>query len=161
MELILPISLFILGLIAIIVELFVPAGGVIGFIGIGLVISSIISAYTRFGVIVGTVFLLLGIIFLPILFATAFKIFPHTFAGKIFILKDFQKKEEGFSSHDEEKFITNLNKEGIALTSLRPIGLAMIDDKKYNVTTTGEFINKNEKIRVIKVEGNKIVVRKA
>ena len=98
--------------------------------------------------------------FLPILFGAAFKIFPHTFAGKIFILRDFQKKEEGFSSHDEEKFIVILNKEGVALTALRPIGLAKIDEMKYNVTTTGDFINKDEKIRVIKVEGNKIVVRR-
>ncbi len=160
MELLLPISLFILGLIAIIVELFVPAGGLIGVLGVGLVISSVISAYTKFGLVIGTIFLLISIIFLPILFVLTFKIFPHTFAGKIFILKDSQKKEQGFTSHDEEKFIVVLKKEGITLTPLRPIGLARIDNKKYNVTTTGEFINKEEKIRVIKVEGNKIVVRK-
>ena len=160
MEFILPVSLFLIGLIAIIIELFVPAGGVIGFIGIGLIVSSIISAYTRFGIIIGTVFLLVGIIFLPILFGISFKIFPHTFAGKIFILKDSQKKEKGFVSHDEAKYNIILNKEGTALTPLRPIGLARIDNNKFNVTTTGEFINKNVKIRVIKVEGNKIVVRK-
>jgi membrane-bound ClpP family serine protease len=160
MEFIIPISLFVLGLIAIIVELFVPAGGVIGFLGVGLVISSIITAYTKFGIFVGTLFLLLGVIILPILFSVTFKIFPHTFAGKIFILRASQKKEEGFSSHDEEKFIVILNKKGISLTPLRPIGFARINDKKYNVTTTGEFIDKEEKIRVIKVEGNKIVVRK-
>ena len=160
MELIIPISLFIIGLIAIIVELFVPAGGIIGFIGIGLIISSVVSAYSKFGSIIGTVFLMSGVILLPIFFGVAFKIFPHTFFGKIFILRDSQKKEEGFSSHEEEKFKVILNKEGISITQLRPIGLAIVDDKKYNVTTTGEFIDKDEKIRVIKVEGNKIVVRK-
>ncbi len=160
MDLMLPILLFIIGIVAIVIEIFVPAGGVIGFVGFGVIISSIVLSYVKYGVIIGTIFLSLSLIFLPVIITLAFKIFPYTFMGKIFILKYFQKKEDGFTSHDEENYIILLNKEGVSINRLHPIGQALIDSKKFDVTTNGEFIDKNEKIKVVKVEGNKIVVRK-
>ena len=45
------------------------------------------------------------------------------------------------------------------MTTLRPTGIAMIDLKKYNVMSGGEYIDKDSIITVIKVEGNKITVR--
>ena len=53
-----------------------------------------------------------------------------------------------------------LNKEGIADTYLRPSGFIIIDDKKYDAISDGEFIDKNSKLKVILVEVSKIVVKK-
>jgi membrane-bound serine protease (ClpP class) len=52
-----------------------------------------------------------------------------------------------------------LGKEGLAHTALRPAGIALIEGKKTDVVTGGEPIEKGSRIKVFKVEGNRIVVR--
>ncbi|MGD9308758.1 MAG: NfeD family protein, partial [Desulfosarcina sp.] len=50
---------------------------------------------------------------------------------------------------------------GTAITLLRPSGIAMIDDRRYDVVTRGEFLEKGTPIRVVKVKGARIVVARA
>jgi membrane-bound serine protease (ClpP class) len=52
-----------------------------------------------------------------------------------------------------------LGKEGQAHTNLRPAGIVEIDGKRFDVVTSGEPIDKGGRVRVVKVEGNRIVVR--
>ena len=51
-----------------------------------------------------------------------------------------------------------VGKEGTALTTLRPSGMALIEDKRFNVVTDGEYIEKDSPIRIVKIEGTRIVV---
>jgi len=51
-----------------------------------------------------------------------------------------------------------LGKQGQALTPLRPGGTAMIDGRKVDVVTQGKFVETDTTIKVILVEGNKVVV---
>ena len=70
-----------------------------------------------------------------------------------------QEKSQGYSatSVNASEF---LNREGIALTTLRPAGAADFDGQKLDVLADGEFIPAGSKIKVIRVEGSKIVVKK-
>ena len=55
-----------------------------------------------------------------------------------------------------------VGREGTALTTLRPAGIAEIEGVKLNVTSDGEFVPEGETVTVTRVEGNRImVVRKA
>ena len=69
-----------------------------------------------------------------------------------------ESKKEGFVSHDSLDDIKD--KEGIALTLLRPAGKAKINGKKFDVVTEGDYIQKNKKVKVVVISGKKIVVRK-
>lgn len=68
-------------------------------------------------------------------------------------------------SGNEQGYVSNVNrtdllgKEGIALTMLRPSGTAIINNERLDVVTEGGFVDQNRKIKVIKVEGVRIVVR--
>ena len=53
-----------------------------------------------------------------------------------------------------------IGKKGIAVTPLRPSGIVEVNGKKLNVITVGEYIESNARIKIINVEGNKIVVKK-
>lgn len=53
-----------------------------------------------------------------------------------------------------------MHKEGIVLTELRPSGSVKIDDDVLDVISEGSYISKGEKIRVVKIEGMRIIVRK-
>ncbi len=50
---------------------------------------------------------------------------------------------------------------GVALTALRPAGAATLDGTRFDVVTRGEFVEAETPIEVVRVEGNRIVVREA
>jgi len=52
-----------------------------------------------------------------------------------------------------------LGKSGVALSALRPAGIAQIDGRRVDVTTAGAFIEKGETVTVVKAEGIQILVR--
>ncbi|RPI72927.1 MAG: nodulation protein NfeD, partial [Ignavibacteriales bacterium] len=49
--------------------------------------------------------------------------------------------------------------EGIALTDLRPAGSADINGTRYDVVADWQFIERGKKIKVLRVEGIKVVVK--
>ena len=51
-----------------------------------------------------------------------------------------------------------LGKTGIAHSMLRPAGTALIDGQRVDVVTRGEIVEAKSAIKVIVVEGNRVVV---
>ena len=49
--------------------------------------------------------------------------------------------------------------EGKTLSVLRPSGIGDFDGMRLNVVTEGEFIENGTPIRIVRVEGGKIVVK--
>ncbi|MCL6584701.1 MAG: ATP-dependent Clp protease proteolytic subunit [bacterium] len=56
--------------------------------------------------------------------------------------------------------IDDLGQEGVALTNLRPAGKAAFGNKKLNVVSEGDFIDQGCAVRIVQIEGNRVVVRK-
>jgi membrane-bound ClpP family serine protease len=52
----------------------------------------------------------------------------------------------------------NIGDEGTTVSKLSPIGKALIADKMYEVRSNGNYINSNVKVKIINIEGNKIIV---
>ena len=50
---------------------------------------------------------------------------------------------------------------GIAESFLRPAGIAKFGDKRIDVLSEGDFIEQGEKIVIVRVSGNRVVVRKS
>jgi len=67
--------------------------------------------------------------------------------------------EEGFASAPEADRAW-LGKRGTAASSLRPAGIADIEGERVDVVSDGEFIEPGEPIVVVRVDGNRIVVRR-
>ena len=155
----LAIGLAVAGVAAVIVEMFVPALGLIGAGGLAAIVASIVMVYREFGTLVGSIYLGAAIIVLPVLFVLYFRYLPRTFVGKRLIQQDVQDREAGYSSYTAEKYDGLVGKEGVALTVLRPVGTVLIDDNKYSAVTAGEFVERDQPIVVSKVEGSRIVVR--
>ena len=51
-----------------------------------------------------------------------------------------------------------VGKEGRTLSTLRPAGVAEIGDDRVDVVTDSEYIDAGVAVRVIEVEGNRVVV---
>ena len=155
----LPIGLFLIGFLSIILEIFIPAGGLIGIVGAGCLVATVIMVFISYhwawgAVTLGTIFLLL-----PVLYLIGVRYFSKSFFGKFFILRHEQKNKEGYTSFMQERYANIEGKEGVAHTDLRPSGTAVIDGKKYSVVTSGEYVSKGETVRVLLAEGSRVIVR--
>ena len=150
------ILLFVAGITFIFIEIFVP-GGIFGLGGCLAIFGSIFLCFKNYPSL-GFYALLLELVSAGIAIILALKFLPKTKFGKYVILSRKEGKNEGFVSHDSLEDIKD--KEGVALTLLRPAGKANINGKKFDVVTEGGYIQKDEKVKVVTVSGKKIVVRK-
>jgi len=53
-----------------------------------------------------------------------------------------------------------IGKEGETQSDLRPSGWVMVNGQRVFVVSEGDFLEKNCKVRILSVDGNRVVVRK-
>ena len=83
-----------------------------------------------------------------------------TLTLKYFVLRTELGSDEGYNSAAAEDYSEYLGQTGVALTVLRPAGTAMIENKRLDVVSVGDFIEVDVPIQVVNVEGSKIMVEK-
>lgn len=87
-----------------------------------------------------------------------FRLLSKTKLWEKLTLPTSQKSSEGYNtSIGLEGFVGKL---GTSTSDLRPSGWGDFDSKKLFVVTEGEFVDRKEKIEILSVDGNRIVVRK-
>lgn len=145
--------LLFLGFILLLIELFIIPG--FGLVGISGLILLFVASYLSFKVlnVIAGIGLSVGSFVLVIILIRLFSKRLLKAIG----LEEKERRDRGFSTSLDYNYL--LGREGKALTPLRPTGVALIEGKKINVLTEGMWIEKETKIKVVKVEGNKIFVR--
>nr|WP_239558635.1 NfeD family protein [Peribacillus deserti] len=151
------IFLFGIGIILLILELFLP-GAIAGVLGFACIAGSLYLATGN--LILTSVSLLIA---LTVSIGTAIlmiKVYGKKMRmlNKI-ILNDSTATDKGYVSNKNR--IDLIGREGLALTALRPSGIALIDNERVDVVSEGNFIASGVKIKVMKAEGARIVVREA
>ncbi len=150
------LALFVGGFMLIFIEVvIIPGFGLAGILGTTAIVIACYTAFNSLSPLIGAL-VTLGSIFVII---AIFKLFPKTSAWKKMRLSLSLSKKMGYQVAPPglEKLV---DKTGVSYTILRPSGIALIDKKRYDVLTDGEFIEKDKKIIVYKVEGLKIFVKK-
>jgi len=153
---ILPAICFILGFILVIFEMFNPGFGAAGVTGIILLILGIIQ--TANTILEAFILIIIIIAILGIALTLALHSATKGRLSKTLVLNDSLKKESGYIGTEDLNYF--LNREGTTLTVLRPSGIVDFDGVKLDVVSESEFLPKGTKVRVIKVSGRRIVVRK-
>ncbi|HHU76705.1 MAG TPA: nodulation protein NfeD [Firmicutes bacterium] len=149
------IFLFILGIILLLVEAFIPGFGVFGIGGlVAITISIVLSSVSA---VAGLRALLYSLLLAIVVGYFAFKFFQRKGILRRFIHRDASTKEQGFTSSRDLSFL--MGKRGLAVTPLRPAGIVEMEGSRYNVVSEGAFVFTGESVEVIKVEGNRVVVR--
>ena len=147
--------LLVAGLILVVIEMFHPGFSAPGIIGSVLLVLAVILIANNL-----IQALILIIIILAVLGAALSFVLHSATKGRLsktLILNDSLKKESGYIGTEDLEYF--LDKEGTTITVLRPSGTADFDGVKLDVVSEGEFIQKDCKVKVIKVEGRRIVVR--
>jgi len=136
------------------VEMWVP-GMVAGIAGAVAWAIALVLTYTHFGMLAGHGLLAAMVIGGTALFLWWMRIFPTTRFGRKWIL---EATVHGEPNATEAAPAAGVGDEGTALTSLRPAGAVRIGERRIDVVTSGEWIEPGTPVRVVRVEGTKVVV---
>lgn len=148
--------IFIAGIVLLLIEAAVPGFGIPGIGGLVCVIASIVLAA---GSVESAILSLsIAVVLTVIVAVLLIKYGPRSPYLDRIILKTAQNKETGYSGIIIKEDL--VNKEGIVVTYLRPSGTVEIEGKRIDAVSEGEFIEKGAKVKVVKVEGPRVVVRK-
>ena len=155
LELTLIIGIVFIGFLLLLVELFVIPGisiaglGAMGCFGAGMYV-----AYQDYGLNgAGYVFLIsMGLCTVFLIVALKTRVLSRL------SMKHKESSSEGFEAGSDD--LSELEgQSGISVTPLRPAGSAILGDKKVDVVTEGEFVETNARIKVISINGNRVIVK--
>jgi len=153
------IVLLFVGIIIVLLEIFIPSAGILGFMAACALIGSVVLAFKESDQ-TGFIFLAIAVVLVPLLVIAGLKIFPKTPVGKRVILKPAveEARQRGSSGVSEQDYSFLVGKTGRTVTPLRPSGSAEIAGERYSVVAEGELIDNNTEIEVVRIDGNSIVV---
>lgn len=157
--------LIITGFALIMLEAFViPGFGIVGVSGLGVIIyglylllipdvpvSEEVLGSAMDGFTIGLLGALVGIYLL-------LKVMIKTKFWKQLTAPGSQKKEDGFTN--SFGWETLVNEIGKTDTDLNPSGWVNVEKNRVFVVSEGGFIDKGEKVKILSVDGNRILVRK-
>ncbi len=125
-----PVFLQLVGILVIIAEIILPSGGILSILATGLFGYSLYLVFTNISASAGMAFIIADLFIVPILVYFGIKFLaksPATLRTKL-------SKEDGVTaqSSDQNDYLGSL---GLAITDLRPSGVATIGDRRLDVVT--------------------------
>ena len=150
------IAVFLAGILCIIIEMLMPTVGLLAGAGVAAMLYSVVM--TLGGDINAVYAMLVSFAMAVFIFALIVKKLPSSKLWNRLTLKDKSNTANGYVSAEPREEL--LGKRGIVVTELRPSGSALMADKLVDVISEGAFLTKGEKIIVVAVNGNRVLVRK-
>ena len=145
------VTLILVGAALLLLETVLP-GMIAGIIGFACLVAGVVMAYLHFDSSTANIVLLVVLVGVIAGALVWFKFFPDSRFAKVFI----SERTVGEIGTDRPEL---LNQTGKALTTLRPSGTAVISGKRIDVVTEGPFIEPGTPVKVVTVEGMRVVVR--
>ena len=145
------VMVLVLGLILLFAEVaIVPGFGVAGMLGILALGAGAVASWTELGPVWGGVTGVTSLVAAVIMLVWL----PKSRAGKKMVLQHSQ-----IDAASQEDRSGLLGRRGITVTPLRPIGRVRFGPDEVDVITEGEYIDRDQEVEVMVVEGARVVVR--
>lgn len=156
--------LFAAGLIIAVIEVVLPSAGILAVAAIGCLVGSLVCAY-QYSMYAACVLGVIEAVIVPTVIVMAFKILPKTAIGRQLILSaPGESKTKKLSNPSPSSPAstavgqTQIGREGSVVTMLRPSGTAEFDGRRVSVVSSGEVVAVGARVRVVLIEGTRIVV---
>lgn len=147
-------------LLLVVIEVFIPSGGVIGLTA-GVTAIAGVVVFWRVSPLWGVTSMLLLLVLAPISLNFALRLMPHTPVGKKLILGSDaaaeQRAAEERRRNEQDQALIGAS--GVALTALRPIGTVEIEGTRLEALAEGGVVEAGTAVRVTSVQGNQVRVR--
>lgn len=153
--------LLLAGLFILFLELFIPSAGVLFVLSTTCIVASIVVAFWTDRTL-GIVFLLGEVLLTPLVAWGAFHIWKRSPVGRKMFLEEASAslQEDEPSYRDPANYRSLIGRVGTTLTPLRPVGITEISGRRVDTVAEGVMIDRGETVRVVEVQGSRVVVRK-
>jgi membrane-bound serine protease (ClpP class) len=145
------VIVLVVGLLLLFTEVaVVPGFGVAGILGILALGAGAVAAWTELGPFWG------GITAGGSIVVSAIMLYwlPKSRAGRKMVLE--HSHAESVSQEDRSSLV---GRRGVTVTPLRPIGRVRFGSDEVDVMTEGEYVDSDQEVEVMSVEGPRVVVR--
>lgn len=143
------------------IELFLPSGGFLGVVAGVIGVAGLVCLF-RYDMKWGLSGLLLMMVLVPSFAAFAFKIWPNTPMGRRIIGAPSEEQVEAqrqAEATEKQRYEALIGKEGVVLTTLRPVGVIDIDGQRLDALSETLFVQAGARVRVVSADGSQIKVR--
>jgi membrane-bound ClpP family serine protease len=150
------ILLMLAGCVVLVLEVFIPSGGILAVLSTLAFVGSIFFAFQR-GPVTGFAFILTTVVAVPLVLAAAFHYWPKTRIGKAFLGE--LPTDEDVLPDDPHRLL--VGRVGVARSKMLPSGAVEIDGQMIDAISHGQAIEPGQYIVVSEVRANRVVVRPA
>ena len=134
-----------------------PSFGILSVLAALCLVGGLVFAYSESNAM-GTGFLAATAVAVPAAMLFGFKILPKSPMAKHLMAEGYSF-EGGDVSDPRDNDL--MGQEGEVLSMLRPAGTARLEGRRVDVMSRGEVIEAGERVRVIELRGNQVVVARA
>jgi membrane-bound serine protease (ClpP class) len=150
----LAIALLVLGLLLIVAELCFPTVGVLGVLALVCILGGLGAAFAV-STSNGMILLAATVVLVPAMIFLGLRLLPRSPVGRHMVAQGFTFDDGAAIDRRDSGLV---GREGVVEALLRPSGVARFEGRRVDVMSRGEPIEPGARVRVIEVEGNRVVV---
>ena len=154
-------ALFLVGIGVIVLEVFVPSGGVLGFVSVAAIIAAIATAFLELGVGAGTAMIALSVVVVPVILGLAFRWFPETPLGRRVLPAPPEPADVVPDAPGRRRARDLVGQRGRTTSDLLPWGTVEVGSESLDGVSEGGPIDAGSEIIVVGAQGAAVVVRPA
>ena len=152
-------GLLLVGLFVMVLEVFIPSGGLLGFISIAAIVAAVATAFVEQGIGSGFLVLAITAVAVPATLAIAFHLFPSTPLGRRIMPSPPEPQELVPGRKERERLREFVGRQGRVAMDLLPWGQVEIAQEKIEAVSQAGPIASGTVIEVVGTEGRAVIVR--
>jgi len=152
-------ALFLVGIGVMILEVFVPSGGVLAFVSLAAIIAAIATAFLKLGLGAGTGMIALSVAVVPAIIGLAFRWFPETPLGRRVLPPPPQPDDVVPDTPRRQRARDLIGQAGRTTIDLLPWGTVAIGTETLDGVSEGGPIDAGTEVVVVAAQGTALVVR--
>ena len=153
-----------LGLAVLVVEVFVPSGGLLAVFTLMCLVGSVVAAWDEWwGTDPAAFWLYLGsvVVLVPGTVVASFAMLPRTKFGRRLLQEAPTKEEIAPLVEETARLAALVGKRGVTLTTHSPGGMVEVNGQRHHAEARGLMLDPGQPIEVIALRGQRLVVRLA
>jgi membrane-bound ClpP family serine protease len=151
------VFLYIVSALLLVAEVFIPSGGIISILSLAAMVGGL-AIFWKHSYTAGWIGILVALVMIPTVLIISYRIFPKTRFGRAVILQP-PKREAGDAIADTEKIKGLIDKVGVVITPLRPVGMCDFSGERIECVAESGYVDKGKQVKVIRIESTQLTVR--
>ena len=153
--------LLLVGLAVMMLEVFIPSGGILGFVSVAAILTAVVTAFLELGALPGMTVLAITVLAIPTVLSLAFRWFPETPLGRRVLPPPPDPSDVLPGATRRRQLREFVGRGGHAVGELLPWGTVEIGDLVVEAMSESGPISAGTAVEVVGVQGMSLVVRRA